>query len=109
MNWIMTRPYHTVTFAKGEPICMVIPQRRGEIEQVRPVIGSIADSPDLNRRYRKWSQSRKAFISALASGVKEAARQGWQRDYFLGRDADGQVAPEHQMRLRLQQFHEEHD
>jgi len=109
MNWIMTRPYHTVTFTKGEPICMVIPQRRGEIENVKPIIGSIADQPDLNHRYSRWSRSRKAFISALASGVKEVVRQGWQRDYFLGRDADGQEAPEHQMRLRLQEFHEEHD
>jgi Family of unknown function (DUF6065) len=109
MNWIMTRPDHAVTFAKGEPICMVVPQRRGEIEQVRPVIGAIADDTDLSGRYRRWSQSRKAFISALASGVKEVTRQGWQRDYFLGRDADGQEAPEHQMRLRLQHFHDEHD
>lgn len=109
MNWIMTRPHHTVTFEKGEPICMLIPQRRGEIEQVRPTIRPIADSPDLERRYGKWSRSRMAFISALAKGAQEAVRQGWQRDYFLGRDIDGHEAPEHQMRLRLQTFQDEHD
>src|SRR6202000_3160808 len=32
MNWMITRPHHPITFAKGEPICMVFPQKRYEVE-----------------------------------------------------------------------------
>ena len=107
MNWVMTRPYSTVTFKRGEPICMLVPQRRGELENVHPRVVRITDDPALARRYGKWHQSRAAFISALRRGSKEAVKKGWQRDYFLGRDVDGHKAPEHQMRLRLKAFQQE--
>jgi hypothetical protein len=104
MNWIMTRPYHTVTFKHGEPICMLVPQRRGELDNVSPTIGRLTDDPALERRYGRWHQSRSAFISALRRGEREAVKKGWQRDYFLGRDIDGNDAPEHQMHLNLSDF-----
>jgi hypothetical protein len=36
-----------VTYEKGEPICMIVPQRRGEIEQFQPVLTSITNNPEL--------------------------------------------------------------
>ena len=36
MNWKLTRPHWPVTFEIGEPICMVVPQRRGELESFHP-------------------------------------------------------------------------
>jgi Family of unknown function (DUF6065) len=106
MNWIMTRPHHTVTFAAGEPICMIVPQKRGELEDVRTEFASISDAPETERRYRTWFRSRTAFISALANRDDAAVEKGWERDYFLGRDSDGLTAPEHQMRMRLRAFQE---
>jgi Family of unknown function (DUF6065) len=108
MNWVMTRPRQTVTFAQGEPVCMVMPARRGEAEQVTPVIGLVTDHPDLSRRFSRWTASRRMFLSDLAGGVKDAVQQGWQREYFRGRDVGGEEAPEHQMRLRLRRFRNEH-
>jgi hypothetical protein len=107
MNWVVTRPYHTVTFERGEPICMVVPQRRGELEDVRPTIGGLTDQPILASRFESWRRSRETFISDLRNGAEQAVKQGWQRDYFLGRDVDGHDAPEHQKRLRLREFQEE--
>src|SRR5213079_167162 len=36
MNWMLTRPSHAVRFAKDEPICMLVPQKRSELEIFEP-------------------------------------------------------------------------
>jgi hypothetical protein len=35
MNWKLTRPHFPVVFEEDEPICMIVPQRRGELEAFR--------------------------------------------------------------------------
>jgi hypothetical protein len=37
MNWRFTRP-GTVTFEAGDPFCMIVPQRRDELERFRAVV-----------------------------------------------------------------------
>lgn len=32
MNWKLTRPGLDVTFGEGQPVCMLVPQRKGELE-----------------------------------------------------------------------------
>jgi hypothetical protein len=108
MNWIMTRPHYTVTFSRGEPVCMVTPNKRGEAEQVTPVFGLLTDHPGLFRRFSRWTRSRRTFLSDLSSGAEDAVQRGWQRDYFRGQEVGGQEAREHQMRLRLRRFQDEH-
>ena len=36
LNWRLTRPHHPVTFEQGEPIGMLLPQRRSELEAFQP-------------------------------------------------------------------------
>jgi hypothetical protein len=104
MNWKMTRPYHTVRFERGEPVCMIVPVPRGLAEQLQPVYLPLDANPELAREYREWEQSRTTFNKELSMHKPETVQRGWQRDYMKGRTVSGQEAEEHQTRLRLREF-----
>jgi hypothetical protein len=104
MNWKMTRPYHTVHFERGEPICMIVPLPRGVAEQLDPVYVPLDDNPELAREYREWEKSRSTFNADLARLQPDAVKRGWQRDYMHGRTISGREAQEHQTRLHLREF-----
>jgi hypothetical protein len=104
MNWIMTRPDEPIVFDVEEPICMIVPQRRGELESLRPVFSEIADYPEERRIYEQWAQDRAQFLSALRLPGSKAAQQGWQGDYFRGRLPDGAQARGHQSKINLRGF-----
>jgi hypothetical protein len=106
MNWQLTRPGLTVTFEVGEPICMIVPQRRGELEAFRPEIREVEADPEIARGYRAWSQSREQFLAGLKEPQSEAIRQSWEKHYFRGTAPSGAQAPEHQVKLKLREFEE---
>jgi uncharacterized protein DUF6065 len=58
MNWKLTRPDHPVRFEAGEPFCMVVPQRCGELESFRPLMRDLAADPDTKAGTKAWVQSR---------------------------------------------------
>jgi hypothetical protein len=101
MNWQLTRPGHDVVFAEGEPLAMITPQRRGDVERVVPMIRDLAEDEDLASSTRAWMSSRETF-NAMAPA--ERREPGWERDYFQGRTADQRRAPEHQTRLNVREF-----
>ncbi|HEV2633789.1 MAG TPA: DUF6065 family protein [Actinocrinis sp.] len=103
MNWQITRPGMEIAFAKGEPICMIVPQRRGELEGVQPAIRPVEEMADADK-YQAWRDSRAEFLRELPDPQSPAAKAGWQRDYMLGRDVDGEYVQEHQRKLRLREF-----
>ena len=86
-----------VTFERDEPICMIVPVRRGEIERFAPVIKSITDNPELAAAWAAWNAGRN---SANTNQTPDGPPL-WQSDYMKGRRPDGAPAPEHQVRLRL--------
>lgn len=101
MNWRFTRPGR-VQFAAGEPFCHFFPVPRGEIETVVPEIRALDDDPELAAHHRQWRENREGFMQALAANDPDAQRIGWQRYYFLGRNADGSPAKAgHLAKLRL--------
>jgi len=104
MNWKITRPKHRIRFEQGEPVCMIVPERRGALEKFEPAILSLDDDPELAARYREWHKSRGQFITNLSAFDEEAVRAGWQRDYFQGRTQDGVKIPQHQTKLELRPF-----
>ena len=104
MNWKLTRPDHTVRFDVGEPICMIVPQQRGLIEALLPIRKPLLDNAPLLEQYEKWRDSRTAFNAALANQESEAVKQGWQKDYMLGRAASGERVADHQTRLNVREF-----
>jgi hypothetical protein len=105
MNWQITRPHHRVGFAAGEPIGMLVPVRRGELETFVPELHRLNDDPELAPRYLSWRDGRRSFVRALEEGEEAALRTGWQRDYLLGRDPRSEaVASQHQTKLLLRPF-----
>ena len=102
MSWKLTAPGVPVTFSIGEPICQLVPQRRGELEGFRPKIEDLRSGTKIGRGYTKWARSRHDVAERgrdLAMGHKI-----WQGHYTKGILVDGTPAPEHQTRLNLRPF-----
>jgi hypothetical protein len=104
VNWQLTRRDHPVTFEVGEPIAMILPQRRGELESFRPRVTQLEDDAALEERYQSWAKSRADFLSGLQTPGSKAVEEGWQKDYFQGIGPDGKRVAEHQTKLRLHDF-----
>lgn len=104
MNWKITRPRRRIRFEAGEPVCLLSPQRRHELEAFEPVVMDLDDDPRVSKEYRQWRNSREGFIGDLAANDEEAVRAGWQRDYFLGRGPGDVVAEQHQTKMSLRPF-----
>jgi hypothetical protein len=104
LNWRLTRPHHPVTFEQGEPIGMLVPQRRSELEMFQPEMRMIDSAPEIRDRYQSWSRSRADFNAALAVPGSGAAKQRWQKDYFRGSVGNGATSDQHQTKLTLREF-----
>jgi LPS sulfotransferase NodH len=104
MNWKMTRPNHRVVFEAGEPIAMISPVRRGELERFTAETRMLSANPELRTKYAEWSASRSKFNADLRTTDSEARKQGWQKDYVRGRSVSGDQAPEHQTSVVLTPF-----
>ena len=104
MNWQVTRRNHPIVFEEGEPIAMVSPMRRGELERFRPEIHSIAQNPELKAGYEAWTRSRQQHNAGLKVPNSEAQLRGWERHYMQGVTVTDRDAPEHQTSLKLEPF-----
>jgi Family of unknown function (DUF6065) len=104
MNWKLTRANLPVTFEAGEPICMIAPVRRGELEAFEPAIRDIEAEPALMKAYQQWGESRERFNRELEDPDSDAAKSGWQKDYVRGMTMGGVRAKEHQTKLKLKDF-----
>jgi hypothetical protein len=107
MNWKFTRPDHPVTFEQGEPFCMIVPQRRGELESFHPTVRDVREDPETYKGWKEWLESRhdlqvRKFLSTYSDEYAED-RDSWQKNYFQG-DLPGATAQEHQTKLRLRDF-----
>ena len=87
MNWKLTRPDHLVHFAPGEPVCMLVPQRKEELEDFEPSI----EEPEGQEKedYQAWLVPRTL-----------------NRTYVQGKTLDGRPAPEgaHRRKRDLRPF-----
>jgi hypothetical protein len=105
VNWQLLRRQTDVVVQEGEPLCMIYPQRRGELESFQAEVVDVAEEPELKRSVEAWSEGRASFLGALTVEGSPARQQGWQKDYFQGRTDVGR-RPDHQTRLHLQPFRE---
>lgn len=101
MNWKLTEVGERISFDEGEPICMIIPERRGCAEQFEPEIRELAENPELEVDYRTWSHSREEFLEEVG---KPGSPPFWQKDYYLGRVPKGRLFSQHQLKVRLRPF-----
>jgi LPS sulfotransferase NodH len=104
MNWKLTRPNHPVVFEAGEPIAMISPVRRGQLEEFLAEIQPLSADQATSENYTAWSKSRDSFNADLKVTGSAAKKAGWQKDYTRGRTVTGGAAPEHQTALELKDF-----
>jgi hypothetical protein len=111
MNWKFTRADCDVSFAAGEPFCMVVPQRREDLEAYSPRLRPLADDETTEAEARQWTARReetqkRKFLAAYSADFEDDW-SSWERDYFQGRLPSGGMAPEHQTKLKLREFERE--
>jgi hypothetical protein len=97
VNWRFTRPFHKVTFERDEPICTILPQRRGELESFAPEVRNLDGEP--LAEFQHWLGSRQQF-------EKDKQGHGKQHEghYTRGETVAGNKALEHQTKLALASF-----
>jgi hypothetical protein len=104
MNWQLTRVGLPVVFDVDEPFCMIVPQRRGELDAFAPRIERVETDPDLHAEYSCWAASRRGFLTDATARRDEGG--DWQKHYMRGTSPSGTRATEHQTTLRLNPFDE---
>jgi hypothetical protein len=101
MNWKLTAPRVPVRFDLGEPLFQVIPMAGNlcaDLEGAVVTYARLEDEPEVARAYHKWQADRNAFHEKKKAG--EVKPDGWQKDYFKGRDVFGrEVTSGHQTKL----------
>jgi hypothetical protein len=103
MNWKLTRPGR-VEFAAGEPVAMLVPQRRGDLEEFSAARRDLAGNPELLAGYHRWITSRQEFLAAQRDGDLEAIKKKYQKHYFQGKTNDGVSFEGHQKKRTLARF-----
>jgi hypothetical protein len=108
MNWKFTRAGASVRFDAGDPFCMLVPQRRNDLERVAPRACELDGNPDLLAAHLEWGRRRHElavlkFVSQFGR-VDDVTPDSWQRDYFKGRTMDGGDAPDHRTKRQLRTF-----
>jgi hypothetical protein len=106
MNWKFTRQLMPVRFEVDEPICMIVPQRRGELEEFAPELRPIESDEELRRKHEFFLRSRHEVGQLQAATDTSAGeRVPWQGDYTRGSHADGEPgADDHTTRRDLRPF-----
>jgi hypothetical protein len=105
MNWKLTVPRRLIRFEPDDPICMLVPQRRGELESFEPTVAELRDRPELEAQYRAWEKARDKALDRLDDAARPVEqRTKWELDYRRGTSPGGAVAREHQTSLRLREF-----
>ena len=104
MNWKVTRPNHPIVFEEGDPVAMISPIRRGEIERFQPELHNLSEDPALFEVHREWAKSRAKHNADLRDPNSQAHKDGWQRHYFRGVSVRKEPAREHQTKLTVADF-----
>jgi hypothetical protein len=102
-NWKMTRPGR-VEFAEGEPVAMLVPMKRQDLESFSVRKAELKSNPDLAEGYSEWVTSRAAFLAARDKGDPEAVKKRFQKHYFSGQTLKGTHFDGHQKKRRLKSF-----
>lgn len=99
MNWKIVEQNIPVTFAKGDPICAIVPYPIDLIEKLQARYATLDSDPNLKAQYQQWCQDRNAFNTK-----KGRTPQEWQKYYYGGKYPDSTPAPTHRTALKLSRF-----
>jgi hypothetical protein len=105
MNWKITRPNKAIQFERDEPICMIAPMRRNDLEQFQPDILNLTSDPELEKSYLAWHDVRLQKVresSQSSQGRKSFPKP--QGNYIRGEGVLEERAEQHQNKLKLKEF-----
>jgi hypothetical protein len=110
MNWKLTRPGYPVAFDEGEPFCMIVPQRRGDLEAFAPEMRPIDTDSVTKAEFETFGHNReqlqiRKFLGEYSAEYAED-KETWEKHYYRGLTPSGSPAAEHQTKLHLAPFAE---
>ena len=91
VNWMLTRPHLPVHFSRSEPIAMVVPCRRGELEAFEPArIRMGGGEREDMALYGRWRRERETFLRGLEEAPGRGSPHHCQASpsQFAGHDRD---------------------
>jgi len=98
VNYKMTRPGQ-VSWSAGEAFAQIFMVPAGFQEQVVPAVHRMSDNPALKMEYTAWRDKRNEAVQLMKEKV--VGVPSWDKDYFLGRYADGrQTSTNHKVKAR---------
>jgi Family of unknown function (DUF6065) len=101
MNYRFTRACQ-VHWRAGEPYAQICVVRAGIQQGVQPVILRLEEDSRLHADHTAWRGRRTEMRDRLQALDPMALKAPWDKDYFLGRYADGRTTyAEHTHKLRL--------
>lgn len=103
INWKFTRP-GPVAWEKGEPVGMLLPVKRGELERFTCRRAPLTENKELYEGYTKWITQRKAFLAAHKRRDGTAPENKFEKHYFHGQTVEGRAYDDHQKTLHLSPF-----
>lgn len=104
MNWKITRPNKAIKFERDEPICMIVPMRRNEIESFQPDILNLTSDPELEKSYLAWHEVRLQKVRESQSSKVGTGHRKPQGNYMRGEGVLEERAEQHQNKLNLKAF-----
>ena len=93
MNWKIMVPDQPVRFEEGEPLFQAIPlvgNVCADLEGASVSYQRLMENPEIYQAYQAWDEGRRGFHDQKSRG--EVRPDGWQKDYFQGRDALGRAS-----------------
>jgi hypothetical protein len=107
MNWKITRPKRAGRFEMDEPICMILPMRRYEVESFLPEISNLTSNQELHKSYSAWHEARLQKVRSTPQAAKPSEPMPKvQGNYIRGEGLLEEKAMEHQNKLDLRDFRE---
>jgi hypothetical protein len=101
-NYQFTRP-GVAHWQAGEPYAQICVVAANLQTNIQPVIRDLSENPQLAKDHEAW-RNRRSSLRNHESADPGGARRVWDKDYFLGRYADGRPAEsDHTIKLRLKQ------
>lgn len=104
MNWKFTERMKPVCFKRDEPICMLVPIRRGDAESFVPEIRNLESELEMLRSFELGLARRNEVRKELLEDKNVEGRA--LGHYVRGEGYLGERSEEHQRRLEIQPFTE---
>lgn len=107
MNWKITRAFQKVKFERDEPICMVMPIRRQDVELFQPEIRNLESEPELKKSFEAWMDKRSQVVKNPQERPSTVDHHNpIQGHYIRGEGVLGERAEAHQTKLDIRSFTE---